>query len=153
MPEELVGAFPAIVTRGWKGDLHCHLVFTNERLIVSVKGLLAQAASSMGVFGTVGGAAAYAMSSSEESEKRSDLKRLSPDEILRSNKKNYDVPYSKVSRVQVGKKLGTSRLYIHTDEDVHKFKFQGVKLEQVETGIRTLLPGNVTVQMVDKLED
>ncbi len=129
MPEELVGAFPAIVTRGWKGDLHCQLVFTNERLIVSVKGLLAQAASSMGVFGAVGGAAAYAMSSSEESKKQSDLKRLSPDEILRSNKKNYDVPYSKVTKVQGGKKLGTSRLYIHTSEEVHKFKFQGVKLE------------------------
>lgn len=148
-----MGAFPAILTRGWKGDLQCHLVFTNERVIVSVKGLFAQAASSMGVFGAVGGAAAYAMSSSEQSKKQSELKRLSPEEILRSNKKNYNVPYSRVAKVEIGKKLGTSRLYIHISEEVYKFKFQGIKLEQVESSIRSLLPSNVAVQMVDKLDD
>src|SRR5437660_1677358 len=43
-PEEVVGVLHAIMTRGWKGDLQCYLVFTSERIIVSVMGMLTQAA-------------------------------------------------------------------------------------------------------------
>ncbi len=154
MPEEVTGHYGAIMTRGLRGDLRCRLVFTNERLIVSVKGLLAQvAAGSGGLFGAVGGAVGGAIAASEDSKNRSEISQLSPEEILKSNKKNFDVLYSKILKVQLGKKLGTSRLYVNTSDETYKFKFQGVKLEQVQNSIRSLLSADVPVQLVDKLED
>src|SRR5207249_9090936 len=86
-PEEAVGVLHAIMTRGWKGDLQCYLVFTSERIIVSVMGILTQAA---GGFGGVGGMIAGL----DEMKKSGRLKSLSPTSILQSNKKNYAVTYS-----------------------------------------------------------
>jgi len=37
-----------------------------------------------------------------------------------------------VTKIQVGKKLGTSRLYIQTPSETYKFKFQFIKLEQLK---------------------
>lgn len=153
MPEEIVGHYGAILTRGLRGDLHCRLVFTNERLIVSVKGILAQIARSGGVFGAVGGAVGGAIAASQDSKSRSAISQLSPEDLLKPNKKNFEVPYSRIVKVQLGWKLGTSRLYVNTSDETYKFKFLGVKMEQVQSSIRSLLPANVSVQLVDKLED
>jgi len=51
---------------------------------------------------------------------------------LSANKKNFQVPYTGVTKIQVGKKLGTSRLYIQTPSETYKFKFQFIKLEQLK---------------------
>ena len=51
-----------------------------------------------------------------------------------------------VTKIQVGKKLGTSRLYIQTPSETYKFKFQFIKLEQVESSIRSFLPSSVLIE-------
>ena len=154
MSEQILGILPAIMTGGWKGDLHCNLVFTPQRIVVSIKGLLAQATAS-GIFGatggTVGGAIGWAAATAGEKKARPGLNQ-SPEELLQSNKKNFQVSYSQIIKVEVGKKLGTSRLYIHTAEEAYKFKFQGIRLEQVEASIRSVLPATVAVHMSDKLD-
>ena len=97
MSETVVGIINAILTRGLRGDLHCHLVFTNQRLFVSIKGLLAQVAAGSGAFGAAGALAGAAMASSEDAKKRAQIQQLDPDQVLKSNKKNFDVPYSRIS--------------------------------------------------------
>ncbi len=144
-PEEVVGVLHAIMTRGWKGDLQCYLVFTSERIIVSVMGMLTQAAGS---FGGVGGMIAGL----DEMKKSGRLKSMSPTGILQSNKKNYALTYSNISKVELGRKLGATRLYIQATGDVYKFKFQLVKMEEIESQVRSLLPPTIPVERSEKLD-
>ena len=154
MSESVTGTIGALLTRGIRGDLQCHLVFTNQRIIVSVKGLLAQiAAGAGGSFGAVGAVAGAKLSQREESKNQSQVQQMSPDQLLQSNKKNIEVPYSKITRLELGKKLGTSRLYIVTPDETFKFKFQGIKQEELEGQIRPLIPATVQLQTVEKLSD
>ena len=129
------------------------MVFTNQRLVVSVKGLLGQISAGGGAFGAAGALAGAAMASKEESKKRDQIQQLSPDQLLKSNKKNFEVPYTKINQLEMGRKLGTSRLYVITADETYKFKFQGVQLEQVQSQIRAIVPLSLPVQMVDKLSD
>ena len=111
MSEQVTGQLRALITRGLKGDLHCVIIFTTERIIVAVQSMLFQIASGMGGAGGAIGAVA-----GQGTMKRQDIKgkldQLSPEEVLSANKKNFQVPYTGVTKIQVGKKLGTSRLYI-----------------------------------------
>jgi hypothetical protein len=145
LSEQVTGQLRALITRGFKGDLHCVIIFTTERIIVAVQSMLFQIASGMGGAGGAIGAVA-----GHDAMKRQDIKskfnQLSPQEILGSNKKNFQVPYTDVSKIQVGKKLGTSRLYIQTPNETYKFKFQAVKLEEVEGSIRSFLPSSVPIE-------
>jgi len=145
LSEQVTGQLRALITRGLKGDLHCVIIFTTERIIVAVQSMLFQIASGMGGAGGAIGAVA-----GQGAMKRQDIKgkldQLSPEEILSANKKNFQVPYTGVTKIQVGKKIGTSRLYIQTPSETYKFKLQFIKLEQVESSIRSFLPPSVLVE-------
>ena len=145
MSEQITGQLGALITRGLKGDLHCVIIFTTERIIVAVQSMLFQIASGMGGAGGAVGAVA-----GQGAMKRHDIKgkldQLSPEQMLSANKKNFQVPYAGVTKIQVGKKLGTSRLYIQTPSETYKFKFQFIKLEQVESSIRSFLPSSVLIE-------
>jgi len=157
MNEEVKNILIAIMMRGWKGDIHCDLVFTTERLIVAKKGFLGQALRQIG--GVVGAVIT-------EQEKLKELKQLSPEIILKSNKENLDVTYSDITKAEIGKKWGAFRLYIHTPKETLKFKFQGIqameqfrteevkwiKLEDAESKIRSLLPDRVPLGRSDELD-
>ena len=145
MSEQVTGQIRALITRGLKGDLHCVIIFTTERIIVAVQSMLFQIASGMGGAGGAIGAVA-----GQGAVKRQDIKgkldQLSPEEVLSANKKNFQVPYTGVTKIQVGKKLGTSRLYIQTPSETYKFKFQFINFEQVESSIRSFLPSSVLIE-------
>ncbi len=133
------------MTRGWKGDLHCTLVFTTQRIIVAVQSMLFQVASGFGGAGALGGAAGAILTKQQDTTNQ--LKQLSPQRILSWNKKSIEIPYTNVTKIQMGKKMGISRIYLHTPENIYKFKFQFVKLEQIEDSIRNLLPATLTIEM------
>jgi len=145
LSEQVTGQIRALITRGLKGDLHCVIIFTTERIIVAVQSMLFQIASGMGGAGGAIGAVA-----GQGAVKRQDIKgkldQLSPEEVLSANKKNFQVPYTGVTKIQVGKKLGTSRLYIQTPSETYKFKFQFINFEQVESSIRSFLPSSVLIE-------
>jgi len=145
LSEQVTGQLRALITRGLKGDLHCVIIFTTERIIVAVQSMLFQIASGMGGAGGAVGAVA-----GQGAMKRQDIKgkldQLSPEEVLSANKKNFQVPYMGVTKIQVGKKLGTSRLYIQTPSETYKFKFQFINFEQVESSIRSFLPSSVLIE-------
>jgi Bacterial PH domain len=143
--EQVTGTMRALITRGLKGDLHCVLVFTTDRIIVAVQSMLFQVASGMGgVGGAIGAVAGHGAMKGQDVKGK--LDQLSPQEILGSNKKNYQVPYTDITKVQIGKKLGTSRLYIRTSNETYKFKFQFEKFEQIEGSIRSFLPSSLPVE-------
>ena len=56
MSEQVTGLLRALITRGLKGDLHCVIIFTTERIIVAVQSMLFQIASGMGGAGGAIGA-------------------------------------------------------------------------------------------------
>jgi hypothetical protein len=145
LSEQITGQLSALITRGLKGDLHCVIIFTTERIIVAVQSMLFQIASGMGGAGGAVGAVA-----GQGAMKRQDIKgkldQLSPQQMLSANKKNFQVPYASVTKIQVGKKLGTSRLYIQTPSETYKFKFQFINFEQVESSIRSFLPSSVLIE-------
>jgi hypothetical protein len=156
MSEEVKNILIAIMMRRWKDDIHCDLVFTTDRLIVAKKGFLGQASRQIGEFGGV----------IREQEKLEELKQLSPENILKSHEGNFDLPYSEITKVEVGKKWGTFRLHIHTPKETLRFKFAGIqameqfrikgvkwiRLEDAEGKIRSLLPDKVPVEKVDRLD-
>jgi hypothetical protein len=170
--EEILGILNAIWTHAWKPNYHCHLIFTDKRLIVARMGLVrellpylfvavgagvgAATGVAAGAGGGAGGGTAAATTSPtiagmnrEELEK---LKQISPEQVLKSHKKNFYVSYSDIVKVQVGKKLLTTRLYIHTPKEVHKFKFEGLKPQEIENSIRLLLANKTSIERVDKLD-
>jgi len=170
--EQIIRILNAIWTHTWKPNYRCHLVFTNRRLIVARMGLLREllpylfvtegavvgaatgGAAGVGA-GVGGGTAAAATSPTTARMDREELKKLeqiSPEQILKSHKKNFDVSYSDIVKIQVGKKLLTSRLYIHTLGLVHKFKFEGLNPEALESSIRSLIADKIHVERVDKLD-
>ena len=145
MSEQVTGQLRALITRGLKGDLHCVIIFTPERIIVAVQSILFQIASGIGGVGGAIGAVA-GQGAMKHQDVRGKLDQFSPQEILNANKKNFQVPYTGVTKIHIGKKLGTSRLYIQTPSETYKFKFQFIKLEQVESSIRSFLPSSVLIE-------
>ncbi len=93
------------------------------------------------------------MASKEEAKKQSQIQSLNPDQLLQSNKKNFDVPYTQITRLEMGRKMGATRLYVITPEETYKFKFQFVQQEQIEGQVRAVLPPNLSLQVVEKLTD
>jgi hypothetical protein len=152
MSEEVSGILDAIMMRGWKGDVPCRLVFTTTRLIVARKGMLETAKVGYAGGGALGGLIGGAIAGREEKKKLKEFKQLSPESILKSDKKNFDVPYSEITKAEVGKRWRASCLYIYSTKVVYKFGFEGIKLENVENSIRSLLPEKVTTERVDKLD-
>lgn len=172
MSEEILGILSAIWTHAWKPNYHCHLIFTDKRLIVARMGLFrellpylfvavgagvgAATGEAVEAGGGAGGGTAAATTSPtiarmnrEELEK---LKQISPEQVLKSHRKNFHVSYSDIVKVQVGKKVLTTRLYIHTPKEVHKFKFEGLKPEEVESSIRSFLANKIPIERGDKLD-
>jgi hypothetical protein len=141
MSETVTGSINAMKPQGWKGDLGCFLVFTTQRLLVAFKGIWGSLASSGG-FGIAGAAVA----SRGDASKRSQMQEMSPDQILQGNKKNFDIPYSRITRLELGKQRGSSRLQIVTQDETYEFRLQGVKIEQAESWLRDTIPATIPVQ-------
>jgi hypothetical protein len=164
MVEEVKDALAATMMRGWKGDFHCDMVFTSERLIIVKKGLLSGFKSD---WGGIGEGSHWREGTIADQQKRlGELKQLSPESILKSHDGNLDVSYSQINKAEIGKTWwGEFRLHFHTSKETLRFKFQGaqaigqfwvegakaMKLENAESRIRLLLPDKIIIEKVDKL--
>jgi hypothetical protein len=141
MSETVTGSISAMKPQGWKGDLGCFLVFTTQRLLVAFKSVWGSLASSGG-FGIAGAAVA----SRGDTNKRSQMQGMSPDQILQGNKKNFDIPYSRITSLVLGKQRGSSRLHIITQDATYEFRLQGVQMEQAEIWLRNTIPTTIPIQ-------
>ena len=121
MSEEIKGFIKTMAVG--LGNQYCDLYITTNRLIVAKTG------STLGwsvAFGAVGGAIAQ-----HGAKKRAEaLRELSPESILSADKKNYDISYATISKVEMKKPgmLSGGQIRIFTTSDKkHVFAIQDKK--------------------------
>ncbi len=50
-----------------------------------------------------------------------ELEEMSAEEVLKSQEGNIEIPYSKITKVQLGSRWLSPRVHIHTVGNVHRF--------------------------------
>ena len=144
MTEEARGIMGATITgkRTWFSGLsnvQCQLVFTTERIIL---------ARTMGQMSDPLGSATYWVTTDAER-----LRGLDLETILSADEENFSVTYAEITKIEVGSKWRNSRANVYTRTRVYKFMWTWpAKLEDVEAPLRELLPKNITLQRVNKLD-
>lgn len=142
--EEILGVFVAEEQRKkLRPAFRCHLFFTNNRLIVTKREALKEFASFF-----AGGFAGYWLAIQSDKKKAEKIKELSPDEILKADKENYEIPYSEISKVELKKYFKlmwpyTSEIWIHTQEKETKFRLKAIKYEELQQLLNSVLGNKV----------
>ena len=138
MTEQVLGIVGATATgkrtlfSGYS-NVHCFLVFTTGRLIVASTGVRQ-------VWHPVG---PYAMLVGGD-----DLRKVSVEDVMRSQEGNIAIPYSEITKVQLGSKWLNPRVHIHTANSAHRFMWTWpwVGRKRVESIIRRLLPVSIPIE-------
>jgi len=144
LTEEAKGIMGATITgkRTWFSGLsnvQCRLVFTTDRIIV---------ARTVGQMSDPLGSATYWVTTDAER-----LRGLDLETILSADEENFSVTYAEITKIEVGSKWRNSRANVYTRTRVYKFMWTWpAKLEDVEAPLRELLPKNITLQRVNKLD-
>jgi len=92
----------------------------------------------------IGGFAGYWLAIRSDKKKAEKVKELSPDEILKSDRENYDVPYPDISKVELKKYSRLmwpypSEIWIHTQEKETKFRLKAIKYEELQQLLNSVL--------------
>jgi len=142
--EEILGVLVAEEQRKkLRPAFRCHLFFTNTRLIVTKREALKEFAGFL-----VGGFVGYSLAIKSDKKQAEKIKELSPDEILKSDRENYEIPYSKISKVELKKYSKmmwpySAEIWTHTQEKETKFRLKGIKYEEVEQLLNSVLGDKV----------
>jgi hypothetical protein len=107
------------------------LFFTSNRVVVA---RLVGTATSWGLAAALGGIFGTIAESKMRDKKLNELRKLSPESILTDNKKNFAIPYTEITEVELGKKLKITAGGWH----VHKFGL--LKSKERESYANTLRP-------------
>jgi hypothetical protein len=96
-------------------------------------------------------------------KKFENVSRLAPNDILMADKKNFEIPYPEIARIEIKKAwgrgaFGSSKIRILTNEKKHEFWFvrlvgflgyegayERLKLKEYEDFIRSILPNKTYV--------
>jgi hypothetical protein len=142
--EEILGVLVAEEQRKkLRPAFRCHMFFTNNRLIVTKREALKEFASFF-----AGGFAGYWLAIQSDKKKAEKIKELSPDDILKADKENYEIPYSEISKVELKKysKLMwpfSSEIWIHTQQKELKFRLKAIKYEELQQLLNPVLGNKV----------
>ena len=106
------------------------LHFTSNRVIVAKLG--GQALSmAFGVFGALA-------ESRMRAKKKEQLKKLSPESILTADKKNFAIPYTEVTKVEMSKGFLGGKVKITVGAKKHQFKLS--KPKEFQSYVNVLQP-------------
>ncbi len=128
-------------------EVDCGLVFTTEGIILSFLPMPTFAQEILG----------------RRPETEKDFHKLqmgwskreneSPEDIFKASKKNFFVPYSKITKVEISKTFSKPcRLNLNTIDEVHQFKFYGVGLDEIEAAARSVLPEIIPIVRAVELD-
>ena len=142
MNEEIIGVTGgASLGSGFRSKIY-YLLFTSSRVIVAKGG-----SGFMQSLGFFSGSPGLILGSALKDKKKSEeLSKLSPGEVLASDKDNFEIPYSDVTKVEV-KKPGffspAGSIIIHTPAKKHRFNetAPGEIFDRYIELIKTVLPG------------
>lgn len=162
--EKVIAVVEAAKSGFWSPGLNRHLAFTKKRLIVAKRGLL----GSWGAL--IAGIAAFylteimtdsfllalsttaatvvivgALTIQEGKNIRKELEKLSPDEILVASERNYEIPYSKVTTVEMKKWGKSAKVLFWMGGEVHGFTLE-LKFEDAVKLARSVLGDKVLVE-------
>jgi len=98
----------------------------------------------------VGGLAGYWLAIRSDKKQAEKIKELSPDEILKSDKENYEIPYSQISKVELKKYSKmmwpySSEIWTYTQEKETKFRLKAIKYEELQQLLNSVLGNKVTL--------
>jgi hypothetical protein len=118
---------------------NAQLVFTTHRIIIERK---------MGQMSDPFGSATYWVRTNSE-----ELKGLDLEKIVQSDEKNFSIRYPDIEKIELSMKWRNIRANMYTKNGIHRFMWTWpVKLDNVEAALRTLLPRDILVRRVDKLD-
>lgn len=106
------------------------LYFTSNRVIVAKVG--GQALSM--AFGIAGALAESRM----QAKKKEQLSKLTPESILTADKKNFAIPYTEITKVELFKKMFGRKIRIIVGGKKHEFSLG--KPKELESYVNTLRP-------------
>ena len=138
--EEVLGVLAAEEQRKkLRPAFRCHLFFTNTRLIVTKRGALKELVGLLS-----GGLDGYWEAMQSDQKKAEKIAELSPDEILRSDGENYEIPYSQISKVELKKYFMlmwpyTAEIWTYTKEKETKFRLKAIKYEELQQLLNSVL--------------
>ena len=98
-----------------------------------------------------GGAVGQWLAIRSDKKKAQELKQQDIEEILKADKKNYEIPYPETLKVEM-KKLSrfswpySTEIKFTTDKKKRKFKLKNVKFEEAIELFRAVLPDKVDVK-------
>ena len=93
MSEEIIGIINKCIT---KTGRHVDIFLTTNRIIVAKYGNYLASTLAFGIVGS-------AISNRSAKKKSEELRKLSADSILNADDKNYDIPYSEITKVKMNK--------------------------------------------------
>ena len=114
MGEEIKGVIPRVESGRIKSTYS--LYFTNKRII---RALTFSAAKKVGTFAAIG-FVSLALNKHLAKKKSKNLTDINPDEILNENKRNIEIPFSSVKRVELkkpGRLKGAKMKIVTSDEE------------------------------------
>ena len=131
MSEEILGI---IRTMSSSGTTYYDLCFTSNRMIAAKIG---------STFGIIIITDYLAMKKSEK------LKKISIESILKADKKNFEIPYTEITKVEMKKPRALSvyiRIFTHTKKYKFKFLNPGKKeFDAHESLVRSVLPDKLFI--------
>jgi hypothetical protein len=95
---------------------HIMLCFTENRLIVSKTGGKGKALGVALAFGAIGSG----LAARSEKKKREELKKLTPESVLKADKNNFAIPHSNIVRMEMKKKRFSAFVRVIADQQFGK---------------------------------
>ncbi len=98
-----------------------------------------------------GGAVGYWLYLRSERKQAQKLKKSSLEEVFKSDKKNYELPYTIISEVEL-KKLSKMwwpyhvEVLIHTEKKKRKYRLKDINLEQISNLLGSVIPEKITIK-------
>jgi len=145
--EEVLGIIMA-TEYGHIPVFHCNLVFTANRLIVAKKGWFDKQ-NKQDIAFMIGGLVGYWIATRSDKKQAQKPTLNSVEEILKTDKKNYEIPYSDILKAEMKKLSPLSVPYsvevnVSAEKKKRKFKLKNVKFEEAVDLFRTVLHDKVS---------
>lgn len=121
------------------------LYFTSNRMIA------AKTASPIGwfiAFGAIGGAIGAGIAKLTAKERSEQLKNLSAESIFNADKKNFEIPYAEITKVEMKKAgvISDAKISIFTHAEKHVFLIWKKKeFDAHESLVRSALPDKLSI--------
>lgn len=156
-----------VISTLYTADNNLMLAFTQNRVIVArvsgIRGGIAGVAVRTGIGGLIGDAVGSSVEKEMAKKKGEKLKELDPEEILKSSRFNFEVPYSGLERVEMQQKKNKIKIIANqrfgwlkkkkdkkTKKEIYQYetpikKLKGPEFEEQVNSLRSVLSDKLEI--------